>query len=68
MEIVRSHLLIAGEQRFALANFQRSRAGAGIDPFHRSRHQFLMLALEFLQHLAAFAVADALADDIPGRQ
>ena len=59
-------LLVLGQHGLRLANLQGDGPGAGVDALHQAADQLLVLRLELLHHLAALAVPNALADDVPG--
>ena len=67
LEHLAAHLLGARQNGLGLADAQRRGPGAGVDALHQRADQLLVLALELLHHLAALAVADALADDVARR-
>ena len=59
-------LLVLGQHGLGLADLQGDGPGLGVDALHQAADQLLVLRLELLHHLAPLAVADALADDVPG--
>ena len=64
LDVLGADLLALREHGLGLADFQRERAGLRIHALNQRADELLMAALEFLHHLAALAVADALADDV----
>ena len=66
-QLLVADLLAFGQHGLGLADFQRSRSRTGVYALHERGDQLLIFALELLHHLAALAVANALADDVSGR-
>src|SRR5699024_11086918 len=66
-DVFGADLLALRQDRLGLADLERKRARLRVDALHKRADQLLVAASELLHHLAALAVADALADDVARR-
>ena len=64
LDVFGTDLLSLRQNGFCLADLQGQRAGLRVYALYKGADELLMATLEFLHHLVALAVADALTDDV----